>query len=41
MAFEFNEEYERQFQWLLKRYPTTQACLLPRFLSTDPMSSVR
>ena len=29
MGFEFNEEYERQFQWLLKRYPNTQACLLP------------
>lgn len=29
MGFEFNDEYERQFKWLLTRYPTTQACLLP------------
>lgn len=29
MAFSFNEENERQFQWLTKRYPTKQACLLP------------
>jgi NADH-quinone oxidoreductase E subunit len=29
MAFAFTDEYERQFQWLLTRYPTKQACLLP------------
>jgi len=29
MAFSFTEDFERQFQWLLTRYPTKQACLLP------------
>lgn len=29
MAFQFADEYERQFKWLLTRYPTKQACLLP------------
>jgi NADH-quinone oxidoreductase E subunit len=31
MPFAFNEDSERQFLWLLKRYPTKQACLLPAF----------
>lgn len=31
MAFAFNEDTRKQFDWLLKRYPTKQACLLPGF----------
>lgn len=31
MPFAFNEDSERQFQWLLTRYPTRRACLLPAF----------
>jgi len=31
MPFAFNDDSERQFQWLLTRYPTKQACLLPGF----------
>ena len=31
MPFAFNQDSERQFQWLLTRYPTRQACLLPAF----------
>lgn len=29
MAFAFNETARKQFDWLLKRYPTKQAVLLP------------
>ena len=31
MAFTFNADSRKQFEWLLKRYPTKQACLLPGF----------
>lgn len=31
MAFQFNSDSRKQFDWLLKRYPTKQACLLPAF----------
>jgi NADH-quinone oxidoreductase E subunit len=31
MAFAFNDDSRRQFDWLLKRYPTRQAALLPSF----------
>ena len=31
MAFQFNEDSEKQFQWLLKRYPEKRAALLPAF----------
>ncbi len=31
MAFTFNEVSRKQFEWLLKRYPTKQACLLQGF----------
>jgi NADH dehydrogenase (ubiquinone) flavoprotein 2 len=31
MAFSFNDDSRRQFDWLLKRYPTRQAALLPAF----------
>ena len=31
MAFQFNEDSEKQFQWLLKRYPEKRAALLPSF----------
>jgi NADH-quinone oxidoreductase subunit E len=31
MAFAFNDDSRRQFEWLLKRYPTKQAVLLPGF----------
>lgn len=31
MSFAFNAESEQQFAWLLTRYPTRQACLLPAF----------
>ena len=31
MPFAFDEDAERQFQWLLRRYPTRQAVLLPAF----------
>ncbi len=31
MAFEFNETSQKQLDWLLERYPTKQACLLPAF----------
>lgn len=31
MSFAFNDDSRRQFEWLLKRYPTKQACLLPGF----------
>ncbi|MBE7462970.1 MAG: NAD(P)H-dependent oxidoreductase subunit E [Planctomycetes bacterium] len=29
MAFQFNDEYRKQFDWLVTRYPTKQAVLLP------------
>ena len=29
MAFAFNDDSEKQFQWLLKRYPEKRAALLP------------
>lgn len=29
MAFAFNDEKRKQFDWLVKRYPTKQAALLP------------
>src|SRR5438034_622672 len=29
MAFSFNDDSRKQFDWLLKRYPTKQAALLP------------
>lgn len=31
MAFAFNADSRTQFEWLLKRYPTKQAVLLPGF----------
>ena len=31
MAFAFNDDSEKQFQWLLKRYPEKRAVLLPAF----------
>lgn len=31
MPFAFNEDSEKQFQWLLKRYPEKRAALLPSF----------
>lgn len=31
MAFAFNDDSRKQFDWLLKRYPTKQAVLLPGF----------
>src|SRR5258708_19797765 len=31
MAFAFNEDSRKQFTWLLKRYPSKQAVLLPAF----------
>jgi len=31
MAFQFNDVSRKQFDWLLKRYPTKQAALLPSF----------
>jgi NADH-quinone oxidoreductase E subunit len=31
MAFAFNEDSRKQFDWLLKRYPSKQAVLLPAF----------
>ena len=31
MAFAFNDDSKKQFDWLLKRYPTKQAVLLPGF----------
>ena len=31
MAFAFNEDSRRQFDWLLKRYPEKRAVLLPAF----------
>jgi NADH-quinone oxidoreductase E subunit len=31
MAFAFNEDSEKQFQWLIKRYPEKRAALLPSF----------
>ncbi|MCZ7644305.1 MAG: NAD(P)H-dependent oxidoreductase subunit E [Planctomycetota bacterium] len=29
MAFQFNDEMKKQFEWLKQRYPTRQAVLLP------------
>lgn len=31
MSFAFSEDSEKQFAWMLTRYPTKQACLLPAF----------
>ncbi len=31
MAFKFNDDSRKQFDWLLKRYPSKQAVLLPGF----------
>ena len=31
MAFSFNEDSRKQFQWLLTRYPSKQSVLLPAF----------